>query len=192
MSQRASTWIIKRSQTSKWIFFITGPTACGKTTVAKYLSEKLSLAYIEGDDYHPKANVEKMAHGHPLSDEDRKNWLEVLRDESEHPRGGNLHVIVTCSALKRQYRDVLREAANGTDNVLLRFVYLSAPESVLRDRAKARKGHFAGAELVHSQFQILEPPAADEKDVITIDASGSVESTEDSALQQLDHLLRKQ
>ncbi len=131
-----------------------------------------------------------MAHGQPLTDEDRRGWLEVLLNESEHPRGGNLHVIITCSALKREYRDMLREPLRGAENMLLCFVYLKAPEETLLERASRRKGHFAGANLVHSQFQALEPPEPDEKDIITVDANRAVEEVQQDALARVCRLVQ--
>ncbi len=131
-----------------------------------------------------------MARGEPLNNEDRRGWLEALRSEAEHPRGGNLHVIVTCSALKREYRDMLRGTSESTQGTLLQFIYLSAPEAVLRERAAQRKGHFAGANLVHSQFEALEPPESDEKDVAIVDASHSIEETERDALSSVRRLVQ--
>ena len=137
--------------------------------------------------YHPKANVEKMSRGEPLTDADRAGWLEALRDhETAQPPGGSGddresagHLVMTCSALKRHYRDVLREGGARARNLRIRFVMLDAPQDELERRAAARKGHFAGPELVRSQLQALERPSADEPDVIIVDtAARDIEATE--------------
>ncbi|KAI1759743.1 carbohydrate kinase [Hypoxylon sp. FL1150] len=154
------------------IWLVTGPAGCGKSTVAKYLSTNLNLPYIEGDEYHPKANIDKMANGIPLSDADRWDWLTALRDESlRQLASGADGVVLTCSALKRKYRDVIRVAPYYSHDVVLHFIYLHAPESVLLERVGLRQNHYMGANMVHSQFSILEPPTAEETDVISIDVS---------------------
>ncbi|RYO80201.1 hypothetical protein DL766_001272 [Monosporascus sp. MC13-8B] len=156
------------------IWLVTGPAGCGKTTVAKHISSKLNVPYVEGDDFHPKANIEKMANGIPLTDADRWDWLTALREESlRQLSAGAEGVVLTCSALKRKYRDVIRVAPYFSHDVLLHFIYLHAPEAVLMDRVGKRQGHYMGANMVHSQFSILEPPTAEETDVISIDVSGS-------------------
>lgn len=156
------------------IWLVTGPAGCGKTTVAKHISSRLNVPYVEGDDFHPKANIEKMANGVPLTDADRWDWLTALREESlRQLSAGAEGVVLTCSALKRKYRDVIRVAPYFSHNVLLHFIYLHAPEAVLMDRVGKRKGHYMGANMVHSQFSILEPPTAEETDVISVDVSGS-------------------
>jgi gluconokinase len=176
----------------RWIWFITGPTACGKTTLAKALANDLNFTFVEGDDvrlvpplsapcqaltryqYHPKANVAKMSRGEPLTDADRQGWLEALRDhETAVPSDPKAppHLLMTCSALKRHYRDVLREGGQHARNLRIRFVFLEAPEEVLARRAAQRKGHFAGPNLVHSQFEALEKPGEDEPDVLVVDVS---------------------
>ncbi|KAK3937761.1 P-loop containing nucleoside triphosphate hydrolase protein [Diplogelasinospora grovesii] len=166
----------------RWIWFVTGPTACGKTTIAKLMAQRLNFTFLEGDDYHPKANVEKMSRGEPLTDEDRVGWLEALKDHEtvQPPAGESPHLVVTCSALKRHYRDVLREGSEHAENLRIHFIFLDAPEDVLAKRAAERTGHFAKANLVHSQFQALErpDPMHDEPDVIIVDVDRPVEDTE--------------
>ncbi|KAK3502197.1 P-loop containing nucleoside triphosphate hydrolase protein, partial [Neurospora crassa] len=144
----------------RWIWFVTGPTACGKTTVAKGLAENLNLTYVEGDDYHPKANVEKMSRGEPLTDADRAGWLQALAEHetAKPPTSSSPHLVITCSALKRHYRDILRLGSEHAGDLRIRFIFLQAPEEVLMERAHNRKGHFAKENLVHSQFMILEMP----------------------------------
>ncbi|KAJ4251508.1 hypothetical protein NW762_011495 [Fusarium torreyae] len=175
----------------RWILFVSGPTASGKTSVAKYLAEKLDLKFVEGDDFHPKTNIDKMSHGQPLTDEDRWGWLQALHEHaSHHPKGpGSEHLVVTCSALKRQYRDILREGSEKAGDLRVHFLHLDAPEEVLTKRAEARQGHFAKGALVHSQFEILERPGLDEPDVLTVSVDQSVEDVQREALRRVSELL---
>jgi len=116
-----------------------------------------------------------MTLGQPLTDQDRKDWLEALRDhETAQPSDPNAppHLVMTCSALKRHYRDVLREGGVHAGNLRVRFVFLHAPEEVLVERAARRKGHFAGANLVHSRFEALERPESEEGDVLVVGMAG--------------------
>ncbi|KAH9902260.1 carbohydrate kinase [Xylariomycetidae sp. FL2044] len=168
------------------VWLVTGPAGCGKTTVANYLSSTLNLPYIEGDSYHPKANVDKMANGIPLDDADRWDWLTLLREESlRQLSSGAEGVVLTCSALKRKYRDVIRVAPYYSHDVVLHFIYLHAPEAVLQERVAARQGHYMGANMVHSQFSILEPPTAEESDVISVDVSGPMDQVQKDALEKV-------
>ncbi|KAI0432972.1 hypothetical protein F5Y09DRAFT_300418 [Xylaria sp. FL1042] len=114
-----------------------------------------------------------MANGIPLTDIDRWDWLTLLREESlRQLASGAEGVVLTCSALKRKYRDVIRVAPYFTHDVQLHFIYLYAPEDVLLERVGQRQGHYMGANMVRSQLEILEPPTADETDVTSIDVSG--------------------
>ncbi|KAI0486222.1 P-loop containing nucleoside triphosphate hydrolase protein [Xylaria cf. heliscus] len=168
------------------IWLVTGPAGCGKTTVAEHLSKSLSLPYLEGDAFHPQANIDKMASGIPLTDADRWDWLTLLREESlKQLASGAEGVVLTCSALKRKYRDVIRVAPYFSHDVSLHFIYLHAPEAVLLDRVGQRQGHYMGANMVRSQFEILEPPTAEETDVISVDVSGSIDEVLKVALGQV-------
>lgn len=158
------------------IWLVTGPAGCGKSTVAEHLSEALSMPYIEGDSYHPPANIEKMASGIPLTDADRWDWLTALRQESmQLIASGSEGVVLTCSALKRKYRDVIRVAAYNNPAMQIHFLYLDASEEVLLQRVAARQGHYMGANMVQSQFSILERPQEDEFDVMNVDVSKTME-----------------
>ncbi|KAI1474805.1 hypothetical protein K445DRAFT_315198 [Daldinia sp. EC12] len=168
------------------IWLVTGPAGCGKSTVAKHLSTALNLPYIEGDEFHTKANIEKMANGIPLTDADRWDWLTALREESLRKLAdGAEGVVLTCSALKRKYRDVIRVAPYYSHDVVLHFIYLHAPEDILLERVGLRKGHYMGANMVHSQFSILEPPTAEETDVISIDVSRPMEDVLEDSLNKV-------
>ncbi|KAF4457227.1 shikimate kinase [Fusarium austroafricanum] len=175
----------------RWILFVSGPTASGKTSIAKFIAEKLDLKFVEGDDFHPKTNIEKMSHGQPLTDEDRWGWLQALHEHaSHHPKGpGTEHLVVTCSALKRQYRDILREGSENAGDLRVHFLHLDAPEEILTKRAAERKGHFAGAALVHSQFEVLERPGEDERDVLTVRVDQPIEDVQKEALERVRELL---
>ncbi|PWI64829.1 hypothetical protein PCL_08543 [Purpureocillium lilacinum] len=178
-----------RAQKHHHIWLVTGPAGCGKTTVAEYLAGALDVPYIEGDSvrrpslagdtcvttrFHTEANIEKMRSGVPLTDADRWDWLTALRDESMgRLNRGSEGVVVTCSALKRKYRDVIRVAAYYDHDILVHFIFLSASPDVLLERVSNRKGHYMGANMVKSQFDILEPPAQDERDVFSIDGGSS-------------------
>lgn len=132
-----------------------------------------------------------MRHGKPLTDEDRKDWLEALKEHTEvHPKGPRTeHLVVTCSALKRQYRDLLRAGSEHAGDLRVHFLHLDAPEEVLIERAAARKGHFAGPSLVHTQFDVLERPSKDEDDAVTISVDQSIEDVEHDAFEQVKELL---
>lgn len=127
-----------------------------------------------------------MRTGVPLTDADRWDWLTVLREEAIHQLGAGADgVVVTCSALKRKYRDVIRVAGYYDHRILIHFVFLDASEEVLLARVTQRQNHYMGANMVQSQFDILERPMGDEKDVITIDVSRPIEDVKGEALNQL-------
>lgn len=160
----------------KHLFIVTGPAGCGKTTVAKYLSNVSGFEYLEGDDYHPEANVKKMANGIPLADADRWDWLVELREAAvDCLDDGAQGVVLTCSALKKKYRDVIRVACYNNHAVQIHFIYLRASEELLLQRVQARTGHYMKSSMVKSQFQSLEEPKR-ERDVVSID----VDNTQDS------------
>ncbi|KAJ5779476.1 Shikimate kinase [Penicillium paradoxum] len=163
------------------IWVVTGPAGCGKSTVGNVLRTELGIPFIEGDDYHPRANKDKMSKGTPLTDEDRWDWLISLRQAAIdilsptdsngfHPPAG---VVVACSALKHKYRDVMRVAAYGSPLVQIHFVYLKLTEDVLMQRVSQRQSHYMKSSMVQSQLAALEEPE-NEWDVITIDAGGSM------------------
>jgi len=145
---------------------VMGVSGSGKSTLAAALALALGLPFVEGDSLHDAHNIEKMRSGQPLDDADRAGWLAGiaarLRDRGHYPRG----LIVTCSALKRAYRDRLRRASPD-----LRFFYLQIDAAAAHQRLQQRTGHFMPASLVPSQFAALEPPAADEGDTATLNAA---------------------
>ena len=136
---------------------VMGVSGSGKTSVARELTRQLGWAYIEGDDLHPEANVAKMAAGIPLDDEDRWPWLRRIAEViGEHEAAGT-SVIVTCSALKRVYRDLLRD---GHPSVW--FAHVHVDHDVLAQRLAARRGHYMPPSLLDSQLATLEPLGDDE------------------------------
>ena len=136
---------------------VMGVSGVGKTTVALELQRRLGWDYAEGDDFHPTANKEKMAAGHPLDDEDRWPWLKTIAQWiGEHERRGT-SAIVTCSALRRAYRDLLRD---GHPSVW--FAHVMVSTGLLHDRIEHRRGHYMPPSLLGSQLSTLEPLQPDE------------------------------
>lgn len=149
-------------------YVIMGICGCGKTTVALTVQQHLNCAYAEGDEFHTQENRDKMGAGIPLTDEDRAPWLRNLRDwMSEQSRNGASHSVVTCSALKKSYRDILRGAEGD-----VYFIHLAPPVELTRQRMAARQGHYMKAGMVDSQLAILEPLTSDELGVV-IDNAGT-------------------
>lgn len=133
---------------------VMGVSGSGKTTVGDMLAETLGLPYYDGDDLHPQANIDKMAQGIPLTDEDRWPWLQLVGEWlAERPAG----VVIGCSALKRSYRDAIRAASPG-----VAFVHVHGTKELLRGRMEERPGHFMPASLLDSQFDTLEELDEDE------------------------------
>jgi carbohydrate kinase (thermoresistant glucokinase family) len=135
------------------ILILMGPTGCGKTTIGRRLAKHLGWAFIDGDDYHPTANVAKMHSGLPLNDDDRRPWLLALRREIEERQRKGHSAVLACSALKRTYRDLL-----GVDQQTVRTVYLQGSFELLQCRLNDRRGHFMPPELLRSQLDTLEEP----------------------------------
>lgn len=142
---------------------VMGVSGCGKSSLGAVLAQRLALPFIEGDDFHGPANRLKLGQGTPLSDADRAGWLDALARELQHHPGG---AVLSCSALKRAYRERLRAAAPT-----LRFVYLALTPQEAKRRVAARAAqHFVGPAIVAGQFAALEPPAG-EPGVLTLPAT---------------------
>ncbi|WP_182026439.1 gluconokinase [Vibrio rotiferianus] len=146
---------------------VMGVCASGKTTIGEHLAKKLGRKFIDGDDLHPRANIQKMASGQPLNDDDRKPWLERIRDAAYSLESKNEHGIIVCSALKKIYRDQIRE---GNENVT--FLFLDGSKELILERMRARQGHFMKENMVNSQFDTLERPEDEPRTIfVSIDAT---------------------
>jgi carbohydrate kinase (thermoresistant glucokinase family) len=156
-----------------------GVAASGKTAVGKRVAEKLNWIFLDADDFHPEANIEKMKHGIPLNDQDRAPWLQRLHDELERQIAKGHSVILGCSALKESYRKVLQD-----EKFQPVFVYLDVDPETIRERLKHRTSHFFPKELMESQFAALEKP----KDAIVVDGRKPVDEVVDQTLHALREL----
>lgn len=154
---------------------VMGVSGTGKSSVGAELARRFGLGFVEGDDHHPPANIDKMAAGTPLDDDDRWPWLQqlsmILTTSHDDP------VVMTCSALKRSYRDVLRADVAEPGVV---FVHLAGSREVLLPRMSRREKHFMPASLLESQLATLEPLEADERGVV-VDVSASLAEVVDAA-----------
>jgi gluconokinase len=146
---------------------VMGVSGSGKTTVAELLAKKLSWPFMEGDRLHPPANVEKMRQGIPLTDADRAPWLDRIGEELKSWAAEGRSGVLTCSALKRAYRDRIRSARPD-----VRFVYVKGSQTLIKARVAVRHHEYMPASLLRSQFDTLEEPTPDEP-VVTVDAGGS-------------------
>ena len=136
------------------IVVLMGVSGSGKTTVGQLLARDLGWTFLDADDFHPPANIDKMRRGVPLDDADRRPWLDALRRRIDEAcdRGENL--VLACSALKHAYQDYLEQ----DDPACVVYVHLSGSEALIRQRLAGRTNHFMNPTLLHSQFETLEPP----------------------------------
>ncbi|MBB4575977.1 gluconokinase [Rhizobium lentis] len=162
---------------------VMGVSGCGKSSVGEKLAEALHLAFVEGDALHPASNVEKMSKGIPLTDEDRMPWLDLIGKRMHASLEKGEGIIVSCSALKRIYRERLRAAAGGN----LFFIYLEGSKALLTKRMGERKGHFMPVSLLESQLATLEVPTG-EQGVVTVDIDDTVDGIAATALRGLSTL----
>ena len=148
------------------VLILMGPMGCGKTTIGKMLAEKLGWSFYDGDDFHPKENVEKMRAGIALTDEDRKLWLETLHANVQHWLRDKQNSILACSALKQAYRELL-----GVNQNTVKTVYLKGSYELLRARIEERQHPYMDKNLLRSQLDTLEEPA----EGLTVDISATPE-----------------
>ena len=134
------------------IVIVMGVVGSGKTTVGRLLAQRLGWEFADADDFHPALNIEKIRHGIPLGDEDRKPWLDRLREAILGWIAGGRNVVLACSALKRAYRKTLDAGPE------VRFVYLKGSAALIAERLRSRHGHFAGEQILASQLADLEEP----------------------------------
>jgi gluconokinase len=145
------------------VVLLMGTTGAGKTTVGKILAARLCWTFLDADDFHPPANIEKMHHGIPLTDADRLPWLEKIHAELLRQRPSGRNIVLACSALKQSYRDLLSSELD------VRIVYLRGTYDVMRQRIEFRHGHFAGQGILAGQFADLEEP----RNALVLDVSRS-------------------
>ncbi|MGG9962722.1 gluconokinase [Ferruginibacter sp. SUN106] len=160
----------------KRIIYIMGVSGSGKTTIGELLAQKTGLPFFDADDFHSQANKEKMRSGHPLTDEDRKDWLQKIHTLTNEQIQNN-GAIIACSALKEEYRQTL---SNGIENIL--WVFLRGDYETIYRRLKNRTGHYMPSSLLQSQFDSLEIPV----DAFTIDIEKQPADIVADIIQQLD------
>ncbi len=159
---------------------VMGISGSGKTTIATRLAEQLGWTFAEADDFHPAANIEKMTSGIPLTDQDRWPWLESMREWMTAQARSGSSTVVTCSALRRSYRDVLTQAEGR-----VRFVHLLGDAYLILERMKTRSGHFMPQSLLPSQLSTLEPLEPDEQGV-RIENTGTPDEVTADIIKKLD------
>ena len=158
------------------VIVIMGVSGSGKTTVGRALAERLACTCLDADDFHSEDNIEKMNSGIPLTDKDRWSWLEQLCSQIMEHHDRNRPLVLACSALKKRYRDILREAGEQ-----VAFVYLEGSFELISHRMKTRKNHYMKEEMLKSQFEALEPLSVDER-MVTLDAAADVETLVDQII----------
>lgn len=161
------------------VVIVMGVSGSGKTTVAKGISTIMGWEFAEGDAFHSEANVEKMRGGHALTDDDRWPWLTAIGDWISAKELAGESAVVTCSALRRSYRDLLRR-----DRPHVRFLHVEAPSAVIQDRMEHRPGHYMPPSLLPSQLATLEPLGRDEPGVSIVN-EGTAAAVLDRALTAL-------
>ena len=157
------------------IIVLMGVSGSGKTTLGKKLAERLEFPFLEGDDFHSVANKTKMEAGIPLTDEDRLPWLQSLSQELKKIAAEGSRAVIACSALKKKYRDLLSQGAS------VQWIYLKGRKDLIRRRIERRQGHFMKAELLESQFDVLEEPG----DAIVVDINLDSDKLVETILDQL-------
>jgi gluconokinase len=158
---------------------VMGVSGAGKSTIAEALANRLAWRYEDGDKFHPSGNVAKMAAGQPLTDADRRPWLQAIADEIDRLSALGERAVVACSALRRTYRDILVHRRHD-----IRIVYLKGTQQLIASRLARRKGHFMPPGLLTSQFKTLEPPGEDEHP-ITVSIDAPVDAIVENILRQL-------
>jgi len=181
-----------RPGTAPAVVIVMGVSGCGKSTIAELLAARLGGCFEDGDELHPKANIDKMSNGVPLTDEDRQPWLEAVRDHAAEAAREHGLSIVACSALKRRYRETLRGAARrGVDaspdspaEVSVFHVFLEGSRELIAARMGERKGHFMPTTMLDSQFAALESPVGEPR-VVVVDITPEPEAIARAAAEAL-------
>jgi gluconokinase len=149
------------------VILLMGVAGSGKTTIGRMLAAQLGWPFRDADEFHPPANVEKMSHGIPLTDRDREPWLAAIHRYIDETLARGRRAVVTCSALKEHYRQII-----VPDPARVKLVYLAGDSALVSERLRTREGHFMKAGMVSSQFADLEPP----RDALTVDVAQSPEA----------------
>lgn len=169
----------QQPQTMRWV--VMGVSGCGKSSVGSAVAQRLGIAHVEGDADHPPANIAKMAAGIPLDDTDRHGWLLLLKQRIAYAASQGNGLVLSCSALKRRYRDLLRE---GDPDLF--FLHLHGDRALIAERMQARSDHFMPVALLDSQFRDLETLQADEFG-LCVDIRNPPEALIEQALLHLQH-----
>lgn len=169
------------------VFILMGVSGSGKSAVASGIAQKIGAAFLDGDFLHPRANIRKMSDGHELNDSDRLPWLKALSDPIFAMQRTNKVSLIVCSALKKKYRDILRDG-----NQHLSFLYLEGDFKLIEDRLKKRKNHFFKPNMLVSQFDTLEVPSNDEKDVYVVDIKPPLAEVIDNTVKLIDEIITKE
>lgn len=177
---------MKPTPSSSHVFVLMGVSGSGKSAVANAVAHQLKAAFLDGDFLHPRANIHKMSEGHPLNDDDRKPWLEAINDAAFAMQRTNDVSLIVCSALKKQYRDILRK---GNDN--LSFVYLKGDFDTIESRLRARKGHFFKPQMLVTQFETLEEPGNDERGVLVVDINQTLDEVVAATITTIEGAIKK-
>ena len=170
--------VTERKKGNSYVFM--GVSSCGKSSIGAAVAKALETKFIDGDDLHPRANIIKMKSGSPLNDSDRAPWLERINDAVYSIEQKGEEGVIVCSALRRQYRDLIRQ-----NNSKLVFIHLYGDFELVKTRMFARTAHFMPIELLKSQFDTLEMPATDEADVIQVSIDGSFEEVVQRCIQAI-------
>jgi gluconokinase len=154
-----------------------GVSGSGKTTIGKIVARDLGSTFVDADDFHPAANVEKMRRGIPLNDNDRLPWLDAVRQRLMQAMDSRENIVLACSALKHAYQHYLAQYACES----IHYVWLVGSEELIRGRLAKRKGHFMNPNLLHSQFEALEPPEG----ALEVDIGSPPETVADTIREKL-------
>ena len=137
------------------IYYVMGVSGSGKSTIGKLLADKLNISFYDADDFHPQANIDKMAKGHPLNDDDRAGWLQSLNEKAVACVNQHKGAVIACSSLKNSYREILVKSIENNTNI----IFLNGSFDLISKRLALRKDHFMPPGLLESQFETLQEPS---------------------------------